>query len=264
VSFSVATRALRDGRRSFIGWSIGLAVLVGFTLAFYPSIKGNESYDDLLKDMPEALQSFVGTQGLTSPAGYLESQIFIFMLPLLFLIFEIGRGAASIAGEERVGTLDLLLANPIARGRVVLEKFGTLVASMFVLGVVFFLVLLLGVLVLDMDIGLRSLIVPTVGTILLGIFFGTLALSVGALTGRKGTASAVSALVAVVAYFLNSLAPFVEAVEPLRVVSPFYWALGESPVGDPVPLLRLIFVIAATGLVLIVGIFRFDRRDLGT
>jgi ABC-2 type transport system permease protein len=247
-----------------IGWSISLAVLVGFTLAFYPSIKGNESYDDLLKDMPEALQSFVGTQGLTSPAGYLESQIYIFMLPLLFLIFEIGRGAASIAGEERIGTLDLLLANPIARGRVVLEKFGTLVVSMFVLGVVFFLVLLLGVLALDMDVGLRNLIMPTVGTTLLGIFFGTLSLSVGALTGKKGTAAAVSALVAVVAYFLNSLAPFIEALEPLRVVSPFYWALGESPVGDPVPLLRLIYVIAATMLVLVVGIFRFDRRDLGT
>jgi ABC-type transport system involved in multi-copper enzyme maturation permease subunit len=49
-----------------------------------------------------------------------------FLAPLLFLIFAIGQGSGAIAGEEERGTLDLLLANPRSRVRIVLEKFGAL------------------------------------------------------------------------------------------------------------------------------------------
>jgi ABC-2 type transport system permease protein len=247
-----------------LGWSIALLGLIAFTLAFYPSIKGNESYDELLKDMPEALQSFVGTQSLTSPEGYLESQFFIFMLPLLFLIFGVSRGSDSIAGEERRGTIDLLMANPIARGRVVLEKFLALVGAIGILTVAFFVVLVAGVWVFGMEVGFRNLLVPSVGTALIGILFGSVAMSVGASTGKKGVAIGTVATLATATYFLNSLAPFIDALEPFRVASPFYWALGASPVADPVPLIRLLWTVLATALVVAGGVMTFDRRDLGT
>jgi ABC-2 type transport system permease protein len=262
MSFTVAGRSLEDSRRGLIGWSLGLIGLVGFTLAFWPSIEGNQSYDDLLKDMPEAFKSLVGTQSLASPAGYLESQLFILMLPLLFLIFGIGRGSDAIAGEEKRKTIDLLLANPIARGRVLVEKLMALAGGVAVIAVAFFVVLVLGALLLGMDVGFTDLLIPSLGTALLGIMFGALALSIGAFTGKKGVAIGATAAVATITYFLNSLAPFVEAVEPFRVLSPFYWALGGSPVGDPVPLVRLLLPVLATALIVAVGVFTFDRRDL--
>ena len=44
------------------------------------------------------------------------------MVPLLLMIAAIGAGAGAIAGEEERGTLELLLANPLSRRRLVLEK----------------------------------------------------------------------------------------------------------------------------------------------
>ena len=51
------------------------------------------------------------------------------MVPLLLLIAAIGAGARATAGEEERGTLDLLLANPISRRRLVLEKLAALAAE---------------------------------------------------------------------------------------------------------------------------------------
>ena len=40
-------RFLRDTRRSTAWWALGMVALVLFTVAFYPSVKGNEAFDKL-------------------------------------------------------------------------------------------------------------------------------------------------------------------------------------------------------------------------
>lgn len=51
-----------------------------------------------------------------SPEGYLNGQYFNLLAPLLLLIFAIGFGARTLAGEEREGTLELVLATPVRGG----------------------------------------------------------------------------------------------------------------------------------------------------
>ena len=66
---------------------------------------------------------------------------------------------------------------------------------------------------------------------LVATVFGTIALAVGAATGRRGLARGLGALAAVVAYLLSSLAEVVRWLEPVRPVSPWYHALGVDPLG---------------------------------
>ena len=51
------------------------------------------------------------------------SQLFVFLIPTLFLWFAISRGSGAIAGEEESGTLELLLTHPIKRSRILVDKF---------------------------------------------------------------------------------------------------------------------------------------------
>lgn len=51
-----------------------------------------------------------------SPEGYLNGQYFNLLATLLLLIFAIGFGARTLAGEEREGTLELVLATPVRGG----------------------------------------------------------------------------------------------------------------------------------------------------
>jgi ABC-2 type transport system permease protein len=258
---SVSRRALRDGRRSLIGWSIGLAILVVFTMAIWPSMR-NTNFDDLMKDMPDALKSFVGEQSLSSPAGYLESQFFLFLTPMLFLIFAIGRGSDAIAGEERRKTLDLLLANPIERRTVVLEKAAAIVLQVLALGAVFVVVLWISAELFDMDIGVVDLIVPTAGSAGLGLVFGTLALAVGSGTGTKGSAIAVSAGLATFGYLVNSLAGAVDTLEGARALSPFHYGVGASPVAEGLSASDFAVLVGLCAIFLVAAVIFFKRRDI--
>ncbi|MGH8972816.1 MAG: ABC transporter permease subunit, partial [Acidimicrobiia bacterium] len=132
----VLARYLHDHRRSAGWWALGMAGLVVFTVAFYPSVKGNASFDELFADLPPAVRALVGAQEgipLTSPAGYLHARLFAIMVPVLLLIFGVGAGARAIGGSEADGTLELLLANPVTRLRVAAERY---LAVVLLLGVV--------------------------------------------------------------------------------------------------------------------------------
>ena len=112
-----------EGR--FLWWSVGLSAINILTILLYPSLADVPEFDEVFETMPEAIaRLFVGdVVSLTSPEGYLNSQLFIVALPIIFLIFTIARGSGAIAGEEERGTLDLLLSLPVRRSQVVLEKF---------------------------------------------------------------------------------------------------------------------------------------------
>lgn len=262
---SVLLKTLRDSRRALTWWALGLCGLVSMIVAVFPSVRGNASLNKLVQDYPKALKAFIafgGSVDYTSAAGYLGSELFSFMVPLLLLVAAIGAGARAIAGEEEQGTLDLLLANPISRRRLILEKLGALGAEMTFLGVVLFVALAIGARLSGMKIGLANLAAATLDASLLALLFGALALLVGCAVGRRGLAVAVAAAAAVAAYLVNALAAIVSALEPVQKLSPFYHYVAGDPLrhglapGHAAVLAMVAVAIAALAPVV------FERRDL--
>jgi ABC-2 type transport system permease protein len=144
---SVLLKTLRDARRALAWWSLGLIALAAMMLAVYPTVRDNPDLNRLVQDYPEALKAFIAFGGnveYATGAGYLGSELFSFMIPLLLLVAAVGAGARAIAGEEEGGTLDLLLANPLSRRRLVMEKLAALVAEIALLGSLLWLSLLAG------------------------------------------------------------------------------------------------------------------------
>ena len=118
-------KTLRDARRAIGWWSLGLIAMAALMIAVYPSVRDNPDLNKMVEDYPDAFKAFLGlgeNVDYTSAVGYLNSELFAFMVPLLLLIAAIGAGARATAGEEERGTLDLLLANPISRRRLVTES----------------------------------------------------------------------------------------------------------------------------------------------
>lgn len=260
---SIMERALLDRKRALIAWTLGLVALTAFTLAFYPAIKDNPQWNDLLEGIPEGLRTFIGEHSLTSPEGYLESQLFLYLIPLLFTTYAVGRSADAIAGEEQRRTLDLLLSTPVTRRRVALEKFGAVTIGVFLLASALTGTLYVGALLVDMDIGLGELATAASGAALLGLLFGAIALAIGAGTGKKGVAIGTAAALAVASYFLYSLAPVVDALEPYRKLSPFYYYWANSPLENGPDVAHFVVLLGALALLLFVAVLRFDRRDVG-
>ena len=186
----VLVEALRERRRTLAWWSLGVIALVAINVAFYPSIRGDTALNDYVKNLPDSVRGlFVGGElDITSPAGYLNSQIYAVMAPIVLLIFAIGAGAGAVAGEEERGTLDFLLANPLRRRDYVVQRFLALTALVAALAGVLLATVWLTSLLVDLEIGLDRLAAASLSVGLLALFFGTVALAAGSLRywARRG------------------------------------------------------------------------------
>ena len=259
----VVAQTVRERARSTLWWSLGLAAIVALTVAFYPSVRGDSSLNDFSEQLPESLRAlFVGGElDITSAAGYLNSQIFAMVAPLVLLVFAIGHGSGAVAGEEERGTLDLLLAHPLRRRDYVLQRFGAMTALLVVLVVVLLLTTALGAVPVNLDIGLGKLAAGSVSVGLLALLFGTLALAVGAARPGRATAIAVPAGVAVAAWLFDGLSHTVGALAGWRPASPFYWALGKQPLRDGAQWGAWAILLAVTAVLVVAAAAGLERRD---
>lgn len=264
---NVFSRTLLDVRRALAWWSLGLIGLAAMMIAVYPTVRDNPDLNKLVEDYPEALKAFIAFGGdvdYVSGAGYLGSELFSFMVPLLLLVAAIGAGARAIAGEEENGTLDLLLANPLSRRRLVLDKLEALAVEIVLLAAVLWLSLLVGVEVVGMDVSAAHLAAATTSAALLAVAFGAISLMVGAATGRRGIAIGVAATGAVAAYLVNSLATLVDFLEPIRGASPFYHYVASDPLRHGLALDHTGFLAALTLLAAALATLAFARHDLAS
>ena len=261
---NVFTKTLRDQRRSLTYWAIGVAALSLLTVLFYPTISGAEELSNLFDDADALAQVFAGGfTDLTTPEGFLNSQLYSLLVPILFIIFGVAHGSGAIAGEEEKGTLDILLSHPMSRLAVLAHKLAAMIAAMTALAFVLWLSVVVGALLVDMELGLVKSAAVTLSSLLLGLGFGTLALAMGSALGRRGTSIGVTGAIALAAYFVYALAPLVEGIEHAAKISPFHYYIGADPLSNGLNYLHALVLVTVIAGLATVGAIMFTRRDLG-
>jgi ABC-2 type transport system permease protein len=262
---NVFLKTLRDHRRSLVGWTIGLTAFSLFVLAFYPTVRqSGEQFNVLLRALPPALRAISGRVADLSPEGYLNGQYFNLLAPLLLLIFAIGFGARTLAGEERDGTLEVVMAAPVPRWRLVTDKFAAMAVGAAFIGVVMVIVLAVGTPAFDIDVGVGRLAQAVLSAVLLALVFGSLALAGGASTGKRSLGSAVAVVLAVNSYLINAFAPLSDTVDGMKGLSPFYYYNAADTLRNGADPLHLLFLAFLTLVFFSVALVAFDRRDVGT
>jgi len=185
------------------------------------------------------------------------------MAPVLLLIVAITAGAQGIAGEEEHGTLELLLAQPVDRARVMFDKALVVLHTVATTSIVFWSASWVGSIVVGMHVAVARLAAAAVALGVLATVFGMVALAVGAATGRRGLAIAVATALAVAAYLVSSLSELIAGLRPLRPLSPFHQTIGLDPLATgfhPAATVAMLLVAAA---LVVTGAVRFEQRDIG-
>lgn len=262
---NVFLKTLRDQRNSLMWWVAGIAALAIFTMLFYPSIADSPEFDQMLDDFPEALaRAMLGdVTSLTSPEGYLNSQLYVFLIPMLFLVFTVNRGSGAIAAEEERGTLELLLSYPLQRWRLVADKFLAMCVATLVITIATWLSLLVGAVIVDMEIGAGRLAEATLSAAMLGLVFGAFSLALGSATGKRTLSIGITAGLSVAAYLLNAFAPLADWLEPARWFSPFYYYSGGDPLTNGLDLMHMAVMAGLVTAFVVIAMLTFERRDVG-
>jgi ABC-2 type transport system permease protein len=265
---TVTLRMLRDRVRGLIGWSIGMIGLVFITVAVYPAIKDQgQTFNNLLNQLPEAFKNAIAFNPdvpLTSPPGYLNARLFAILGPALLLVFAIGVGAQVIGGFEEAGYLEPLLANPITRVRVALERYAAGVVLLVSLIVVFAVACVVEATpfgALD-GVNLGGLIGACAAVGCLALLHGSIAFAVGAATGRRAPAIAAATAVAATGYLIQSLSPLTDLLDGFRYVNPWHWYLERNMLVGGVPPEAILAPLAVCVVLLVLGLYLLRRRDL--
>lgn len=260
-------RWARDSRRSLTWWSIALIGTVALSVALWPSIRGEERFEDLVRDLPAGVRALFGSGNesipFTSAAGYIHSRLFGSVLPILLVVFAVGVGARALGGDEEDGRLELVLARPVSRLKVAVDRGLTAGAMVLLLVAVSVLALIATGPTVGLfdDLDLSRLPAAAVALAGLALLHGAIAFAVGAGTGRRGPALAIAGAVAAAGYLIHGLAA-AGAAEALRGLSPWSWYLDRNLLAEPATLAALLLPLVLTAGAAGAGVWMFARRDL--
>jgi ABC-2 type transport system permease protein len=222
----------------------------------------DDSLAGMLEGFPEVLLALFGGGDMSTPEGWYQLETFGMMAPISVMVVTVAIGAGALAGEEERSTMGLLLANPINRSAVVLQKTIAMVIYGIVVGAAIFAGVAIGSLLggLGMDVG--NIAAAALLVTLVGIAFGALALALGAATGRMRVAIYGTVGIALVLYVLNAFLPFNDTLAGYARWSPFYYYLTSDPLVNGMNWGHgTVLTVLAIALVSM-AILLFNRRDL--
>ena len=235
--------------------SIGLLLLMGMSvyrdidLALYTS-------------MPAAMRGLMGIAEDTDVGGLAYGAIYASYGALTLAALALSMGSASIAGEERNGTMGLLLGNPKSRTYVLASKAGSLVGLTGVGALVLLGIGLASPALLDVQIGGMHIGALTFSMFVIAVFHGFLAMAIGAWTGKAGLASGATAGIMVLSFIGVGLFPLIENLENVAKIFPWYYYSSSEPALNGVDWGHVAILFSGIVVLAVIAVVGVNRRDL--
>lgn len=259
-SGAVFARSVVERRRFaiLVGGGVGA---FGFLFSLmYESMR--ESLAELTEGLPEAILAMIGDTDMASATGWLNGELYSLTAPGAVLVVAIIAAGHALPGEEERQTMGLLLANPVSRREVVVQKAAALVVHVVVAAGLITFGTVVGAVVAGLDVSAAGFVGVTLHLIALGVAFGGVALAVGALLGRRRRTMGVTAGLAVAAYAAASFFPLNPDLAGWAEVSPWWYYQSSTPLANGTDIGHVI-VLALLGVVATaVAVWGFQRREL--
>jgi ABC-2 type transport system permease protein len=216
------------------------------------------------EQLPKAMWAFVGStaQGMSTPQDFYEGEIFGLMAWMAVMVMTVTIGARALAGEESDRTMGLLLANPIRRSTVVIEKTYTMTVFAVIVGVATWAGVWFGSLLGGLGISAFDIAAATVLAVLVGLVFGAVALLLSAATGRVKVAVYGTIGITLAMFLVNSIAILNHTVDVLAAFTPFGHYLTNSPLSNGMDWSNAALLAIAFVVLVALSVYAFDRRDL--
>ena len=318
MTFFLWRKLLRDSRTSFLVIFLLLMLFQVFwvmvtkrvTTEFSPLFRGianrlNVAEDSFQKHFfsgpGKVMQSIMGGEDVrfNKPQDMLAVGYLHPLIQTIFCIWAIGRAAGAIAGEIDKGTMELLLAQPLSRGQIVLAHFLVDLLLIPLLAIGLWLGTLLGTFlsgpfqINESKFELFSISIPidsqtlVVDPMVLAPSIWNIAALLFALSGLtmwissrhrfKGRAVSIAVLVVLIQFIVNVLGQLWDTISYLRPLTIFYyyqpqrislqheWTIDPGLIwtGEPMVALNVVAVLFAVGLLGYLLAWRtFERRDI--
>ena len=204
--------------------------LIFINMIFYPSFKDQAAeLQKSFANIPDSISQFIGGTDFFSPVGFLNSQIYFLMLPMILIILAIGLGSSLLAREEQDKTIEVILARSISRTKFMSAK---VLAGLLIITLVTSVSLLTTVItaqVVNLEgVSAGSMLLATFGCYVLVLSLGAISFMFTALGKARGASIGVGTAFAVGSYIISSLAGTVSWLKVPSKFLPFHYYQPEA------------------------------------
>lgn len=260
--FKLFWAELKKRVTAVIGWGVGLGAYLALIMAVAPELAPQFANMDLAA-IP-IYQAFGMTENFMSIASLIS--IYVSFIGVTAGVYAVIAGVNALSGEEEDGTLETLLALPLARWQIVAAKSLAIAVAMLMVLLIAFLGYLLvfpGVQAdLDGEITLGDLFLSTIESWPLMLLFAMLSLFLGAYLPRRSHAMGAGLAALLGSYLFNNLANQAGPLKELRPFLPFYYSQGGSVLTDGLDWGKMAVLAGAAAVFFVLALVSFQRRNV--
>ena len=264
---AIFRETLRRHWRQMLYWGIGLGLLGFYVLVVIKDVDMLAQYASIVESMPPVLMQMFGVgdaAALATPEGFISFGFFSYTL-LMLAVYAVMAGLNVTANEEEEGILDVLLAQPVPRWRVMAEKL--LAYALATVGIVAmaFLFILAGIQAAGIPVSVGRMLEGSVNILpstWLMIAFTAFAAVV---FRRRGTAVMVASVFVIASYFINFLGEAASGslANALRAVSFFNYYDPNAVMVSGLNAGSIALLLGVTAALAAGALWAFQRRDVG-
>lgn len=261
MTLPILRRALVELRWQIVWYGVGMGAYGALMVWLYPS------FEDTLKqvDYPEEYLKFFGGSGdLSRASNFLSTEVWSFG-PIIFVIYAIVASTGLLAGDEGHGSLDAVLAQPVSRMRVLLEKVGAFLLGAVAIALLICVGWVASVPFVDLhgDLTLLEVCGATIAMLPLVVFYGALGFLAGAIAPSRGLAAGALTVLAVAAFLVASFARAIGSIEWLQYLSPYYYADTATVLNNGIVAWHAALLLGGALLALALAVLSFRGREVG-
>jgi ABC-2 type transport system permease protein len=254
-------------RKFFIlWWTVGISTLIAVTAISYRALGTHTGQlDEAFKGLTDSAGGFFGGSDFFSPAGYLSSQIYYMLLPILLIVMSVVLVNSLVGRDENDGTIELILARPVSRRQLLLAKaLAGLVITMIIAGLSF-IVTLVSVRIANIPINNLYLLNTHITSFLFSLSFGAIAfclMSASRITRGLGSPAAI--IFSLGSYMISSLSSFVHWLNVPAKFAPYHYYDTVSLLSGKTNRGLLLYLFIVYMVSLTVALWGYSRRDIGS
>ncbi len=261
MTLAVFIQTLKDKARGNLLAILLILVFVTYMVIMFPEVQKMTGIDEIMKS--PAFQAMLGkAPDFTSFDGFMSIEAFA--LIGLIICGYIGFLTASfLAGEIEMKTIDLLLAQPVTRIRLVIDRYGALLPMVALLVLALLTGVFLGTKIMNIDVSYQwfAYALAFMGVFMLA--FGAISLFVSAVLSDGRTSAIISMGLLIVMYFMETIGQSVEKLSVVRSLSLFHYAqYSNILVYHDLSIGNLGVLITVAIVFLALAMFAFRRRDI--
>jgi beta-exotoxin I transport system permease protein len=262
---------LKQSWRQMLYYGIGLAFLAFYMFAMNLDNSLAESYGELLGQMPPAMLNALGVgdmiEGILTPESFIAFGALLYG-NIIMVIFAVAAGLNIIASEENSGSIDVLLALPIPRWQVIIEKY--LAYSLLIIGVALiqYTGFLAGRMVTPVEVmvDMNKLLLGVINEIPAGLSVMAITIFVTSIFAQKAISTGVASgfmLISYVMYIVGNLVTEDSAGKIIGNLSIWTYFDSQMVMREGLQAANVGLLLGLAVVFLALSVFAFERRDVG-